>query len=346
MSRRSASSLRPPQGHARQRRRRSNCTDPIVPPPSSACITHAADVIDRARGVLLGLAVGDALGTTLEFTPRDRRPHHTEMLGGGPFALAPGDWTDDTAMALALADSLLTARQHAGPGGFDPDDLAQRFVAWWRRGAYSCTGACFDIGITTATALRRYERTGRSYAGSTDTREAGNGSLMRVGPAALVTLTDAAAADRLARDQSRVTHAAPQAIEACAFFVQLLREAIQGEAEVLRPRPWARDAGIRTIAAGSWRGLPRHAIRSSGYVLHTLEAALWAVGTTASFEEALIRAVNLGEDADTVGAVTGQLAGAIYGASAIPERWLDALAWRERITRVADDLMGSAGTIP
>ncbi len=316
-------------------------------------------VLDRARGAMLGLAVGDALGTTLEFTRRDTHHRHTEMLGDGPFGLRPGEWTDDTSMALALAESLAT-----NPA-LDPRDLIDRFISWYRQGAYSCTGSCFDIGIATRAALARYERTGEPFAGSPAPDTAGNGSLMRLAPVALVTLDDPGEAERIAGDQSRTTHGAPQAVEACAYFVQLLRGAIRGEADVLRPRPWigadtdglrprhflsgmddtlmpvARDgeAAIDALARGSWRGKGRNEIRSSGYVVHTLEAALWAVGTTATFEDALVLAVNLGDDADTVGAVTGQLAGAVYGASAIPDRWLAPLSWRARITNLADQLV-------
>lgn len=158
---------------------------------------------------------------------------------------------------------------------------------------------------------------------------------MRLAPVALFALHDADRADQIARDQSCITHAASQAVEACAYFVQLLRDAIFGESNVLRPRAWSGDPAI---AAGSWRQKSRGQIRSSGYVIDTLEAALWAVGTTCSFEEALILAVNLADDANTVGAITGQLAGALYGASAIPERWLLNLAWGSRISVVSNQL--------
>ncbi|WP_019995013.1 ADP-ribosylglycohydrolase family protein [Aureimonas ureilytica] len=289
---------------------------------------------DRARGALLGLAVGDALGTTLEFSARDSLPLQTEITGGGPFALSPGQWTDDTAMALALGHSLL-ARD-----GFDPSDLMTRFVSWWREGRYSCTSTCFDIGAATARALARFEAMGDPFAGSTDPREAGNGSLMRLAPAVLFALDDADLADRLAAEQSRTTHRAPQAVEACVVFARFLRSAILGEPDPLRAASWPGDSTIAAIAAGDWRTKDRDAIRSSGYVVHTLEAALWATARTQSFEEALILAVNLGEDADTVGAVTGQIAGALHGASAIPARWLDRLAWREEIETVADRLIG------
>lgn len=283
------------------------------------------------------------------------------MTGGGPFGLAPGQWTDDTSMALALAETLITHPT------FDPHDLMDRFVDWYRRGAYSCTGACFDIGIATRQALARYERTRDPFAGSTASDTAGNGSLMRLAPVAIATLDDPGEAERIAEAQGRTTHGAPQAVEACAYFVQLLRGAIRGEAAVLRPRPWigvdtdglrprhwssaadddltpmARDgdAAIDALARGGWWGKARDEIRSSGYVMNTLEAALWAVGSTDTFEDALVLAVNLGDDADTAGAVTGQLAGAVYGASAIPERWLHPLAWRSEISAAADSLLAT-----
>lgn len=293
---------------------------------------------DRARGALLGLAVGDALGTTLEFSRRDQHPHHGEMTGGGPFGLEPGQWTDDTSMALALAESLI-----AHPA-LDPRDLMERFVAWWREGALSCTGTCFDIGIATRDALSRFRRDGNPFAGSTDPRSAGNGSVMRLAPAVLAA-RDGAEARRIAVEQGRTTHAAPEALEGCALLADLLRDALAGKGReaVLAPRPWQGEPAVAAIAAGTWRGRPRAAIRSSGYVVHTMEAALWAIEGTTSFEAALVRAVNLGEDADSVGAVTGQLAGALYGLEGIPPRWLEPLAWRDRLIETADRLLDAAG---
>lgn len=292
-------------------------------------------VVDRARGAFIGLAVGDALGTILEFSTRDSRPRHHEMTGGGPFGLAPGEWTDDTSMALALADSLIAR------GGFDAADVMNRFVAWWQEGRYSCTGVCFDIGNATRQALDRYLHGGDPFAGSTDPTTAGNGSLMRLAPAVLHALRDAEACRRIAAEQSRTTHGAREATEACVFFGERLRSAIlgAGKAEALAARAWDGTARIQSIAHGDWRGQPRALIESSGYVVHTLEAALWAVDRTDSFEDALILAVNLADDSDSVGAVTGQLAGALYGLSGIPQRWLEPLAWRERIVEMADALI-------
>lgn len=295
-------------------------------------------VNDNALGTMLGLAVGDALGTSLEFSERDALPHQTEMTGGGPFGLEPGQWTDDTSMALALADSIILS------GGLDPRDLMERFVAWRDHGHYSCTGECFDIGMTTSDALDRYRDTGNPYSGQTDSDMAGNGSLMRIAPVALYTLWQPEMASTLARDQSRTTHGAAQAIEACDFFVGLLREAIlgAGRGDVLKPRPRTGHPDITGIAGGDWRNKTWKSIRSSGYVSHTLEAAIWSVGNTTTFEEALILAVNLADDSDTVGAVTGQLAGAIYGAKAIPERWLTRLAWRDKIDALSNGLVDIA----
>ena len=291
---------------------------------------------DRARGALIGLAVGDALGTTLEFTMRDSHPLHTEITGGGPFKLQPGVWTDDTSMALALADSLQIC------GRLDAADLQNRFLRWLDRGEYSPTGTCFDIGNTTRQALERYRRTGDAFAGPVGEDTAGNGSLMRLAPAVLQRLDDAAACRTLAAEQSRTTHGAPQAVQACAFFADLLRRAIDGESKqsLFAPQDWSGHSAVHAVAAGSWRGKTRSAILSSGYVIHTLEAALWSVAGTDTFEAALVLAVNLADDADTVGAVTGQLAGAIYGMDAIPARWLEPLAWRERLIGAANALMG------
>lgn len=256
------------------------------------------------------------------------------MVGGGPFRLISGQWTDDTAMALALADSL------AVNPALDAQDLMQRFVAWWRGGDYSCTGRCFDIGVTTREALARFEANGQAYAGSTDPMTAGNGSLMRLAPIAIRHFDNRHLLAETAARQSRTTHAAPQAVAACIAYAEILADAVAGAAhhDVLLANRTSEEPVIQAILNGSWRGKPRRDIRSSGYVVHSLEAALWCVGRTSSFAEAALLAANLGDDADTTAAITGQLAGALYGAEAIPEAWLARLAWRERLTEAADML--------
>ncbi|WP_207974695.1 ADP-ribosylglycohydrolase family protein [Parafrankia sp. BMG5.11] len=291
-------------------------------------------VRDRALGALLGLAVGDALGTTLEFTKRDGYEPLSDMIGGGPFRLQPGQWTDDTAMALALADSLIAHPE------LDPADLMARFGSWREEGTYSCSGSCFDIGSTVSSALHRWQRTGNPVAGSTDPHTAGNGALMRLAPVALRWWHDQDMVVDVAVRQSATTHGAPEALSASAAFATMLGEAIAGHprSQVLAPRSGDYAGNIAPIMAGSWRGKPRHQVQSSGYVTHSLEAALWAVGRTGSFRDAVLLAANLGGDADTTAAITGQLAGALYGLRGIPEEWLSRLAWRERIEEMGKAL--------
>jgi ADP-ribosyl-[dinitrogen reductase] hydrolase len=303
--------------------------------PEAVPDSSAAGVRDRAAGALLGLAVGDALGTTLEFKLRDSYPQLTDMIGGGPFKLRPGEWTDDTAMALALADSL------HGQADLDEADLMRRFVQWREQGVYSCTGHCFDIGVTTQQALSRWQRTGDPIAGSTAANTAGNGSLMRLSPVAIRFFNDRARLRDVAARQSRTTHAAPEAVDACVAYAEVLADAIEGRprSEIMRDRVGDFAGAIAAIMAGSWRGMARGGGKSSGYVAHALEASMWSVGRTGSYQEAVLLAANLGDDADTTAAITGQLAGAMYGAAAIPERWLDLLAWRPRIQCMAEGLL-------
>lgn len=267
------------------------------------------------KATFLGLAIGDALGTTLEFTPRNKTNSHTDITGGGPFNMPPGGWTDDTSMALCLAESLV---KHPD---FNPEDLMNRFVNWWQHGYNSHTNTCFDIGITTVNALKRYLDTQNPYAGSKDPGSAGNGSLMRIAPVLLSAYNDPEKMIELAKLQSRTTHAAEECEHYCGQFVTELHEIVFNN---IRPKP---------------SPFSRSEISSSGYVRHTYEAANWAVSTTNSFKDALIAAVNLGDDADTVGAVTGMLAGAVYGYDAIPPEWLNVLLWREKIDELADQLI-------
>lgn len=285
---------------------------------------------DRAYGAILGLAIGDVLGVPLEFSERDSLPHVSEMIGGGPFGLEPGEWTDDTSMALCLADSLIAQ------GTLDEIDVLNRFVQWWENGDNSVNGRCFDIGIATRAALERYVRLGTPAGdGAHNKNNAGNGSLMRLAPTAVFAAHNSGEAVRLAHRQSMLTHANRLAASACEFFATLMVEAMRGmdKDAVLRSRFWFVHPELNAIAAGNWVGKTRDEISSSGYVISTLEAALWCVHRTSSFEDAIILAINLGNDSDTVGAVTGQLAGALYGRSGIPKRWLEHLAWREDIER-------------
>lgn len=300
----------------------------------------------RYRGALLGLAAGDALGTTLEFRSPGTFAPIADIVGGGPFALRRGEWTDDTSMALCLAESLVES------GGFDPGDQMRRYLRWSNEGHLSSNGRCFDIGVTVSGALRRFERHGDPFSGSTDLRSGGNGSLMRLAPVPLGFATDPAQAVHLAGESSRTTHGSPEAVDACRYYAGLIVGALQGvpKGDLLAPR-WTPDpAGwtvplspkVDEIAAGSFRTRRPPAIRGSGYVVDALEAALWALDGASSFREACLRAVNLGDDADTTGAITGQLAGALWGVggdAGIPDAWVELLALRSTIERLADGLL-------
>lgn len=299
---------------------------------------------DRYRGSLLGLAAGDALGTTLEFTSPGSFDPIDDMVGGGPFRLKPGQWTDDTSMALCLAESLIEC------DGFDPTDQMQRYVRWYREGYLSSTGTCFDIGVTTRRALSRFEQTGDPFAGSTDPNAAGNGSLMRLAPVPLFYASDPEEAIAKAGESSLTTHGAAEAVDACRYMAGLIMGAVQGRSkpELLSDHfspvsdLWQRKPlapKIANIASGSFKIKQPPEIQGAGYVVKALEAALWAFHSSSSFREGALMAVNLGNDADTTGAIYGQLAGAHYGVDGIPEDWLNKLSHRALIEKLADGLL-------
>jgi ADP-ribosylglycohydrolase len=303
---------------------------------------------DRRSGAILGLAVGDALGAAVEFQPPGSFPDVTGYRAGGPHGLEPGEWTDDTSMALAFADSI-------GRVGWDLNDQATRYLQWYRSGVYSVNGRLFDIGITTRASLERFSRTMDARAtGDAAPRASGNGSIMRLAPVpvAFFQLFPEDLDQLLDRlvESSRPTHASPQCLSACAYFGLVLCGLLHGlpREEVLDP-DWesSRRAHERSpfhpevleVALGSFRRKRPPEIRGSGYVVHSLEAALWAFHDAVDFREAVLRAVNLGDDADTTGAVCGQLAGAWFGESGIPAEWLAGLAGKNQIEPILERLL-------
>ncbi len=308
--------------------------------------------VERYRGALLGLAAGDALGGTVEFKDRDTFEPVTDIVGGGPHRLKAGQWTDDTSMALCLAESLVECQ------GMNLTDQLERYVRWWREGHWSSKGYCFDIGGTTSAALSNFEQTGNPHSGSTDPYAAGNGSIMRLAPVPLFFASNPAAAIEKSAESSRTTHGAKETVDACRYLGALICGAVNGaskdallsnhfspasdgywqEVEPLAPK-------IAEIASGSFKRKSEGDIKATPYVVHTLEAALWAFHSTDTFEEGVLPAVNLGSDADTTGAVYGQLAGAFYGVSSIPEGWRDKLTFRDSIETFANDLFRLAQNI-
>lgn len=302
---------------------------------------------DRHLGALFGLALGDALGTTLEFKRPGSFAPISDMIGGGPFGLQAGEWTDDTSMAMCLAESLVAK------GGFDAYDQIDRYRQWYHAGYWSCRDHCFDIGNTVRTAIETFEATKEPYAGPTYLNTAGNGSLMRLAPVPLFFASDPLKAVKMSMESSRTTHQAVMCLDACAYFGGLIVGALQERTkdELLSPAFIPFDSSIEKtvyctevheVANGSFKTKEPPAIQGTGYVVDSLEAALWAFHKTSNFRDGALFAVNLGDDADTTGAIYGQIAGAYYGFGGLPEDWLEKLAWRKQIQRLADHLFKAA----
>lgn len=297
----------------------------------------------RFRGALLGLAAGDAVGSALEFhAPGSFEPIH-DLVGGGPWGLEPGEWTDDTSMALCLAESLIVCNR------FNERDQMERYVRWWKDGYLSSTGSCFDIGTTVRAALARYLSIGEPFAGSTDGNASGNGSLMRLAPAVLAFASNPDEAVAMAGESSRTTHASEQCIDSCRLFARYLLRALSGESKdaivrsagLVDPSVYVHRE-VAAVAAGSfiWRDPPD--IHGTGYVVASLEAAMWAFHRANNFREAILLAANLGDDADTTAAIAGQIAGAHWGEDAIPGEWREKLVMHEKIATFADQLYAMA----
>jgi ADP-ribosyl-[dinitrogen reductase] hydrolase len=290
--------------------------------------------VNRFRGCLIGLAVGDAIGTSVEFKRRGSFEPLVDMIGGGPFKLAPGQWTDDTSMALCLAESLVTV-------GFDLSDQLERYCRWKEDGHWSSTGTCFDIGLATRRALRRFRETGIVEAGSTDPGSAGNGCIMRLAPVPMYFVVDEEQAGKWSARSCVTTHGAAECVDAARVMGRVLARALCGVPRDRLLEGLSADGlspAIAAIARGDFQRKSESDIRGTGYVVDCLEAALWSFMTTDSFEAAVLRAVNLGDDADTTAAVCGQFAGAFYGERGIPERWASRLHRADEIGAMAEAL--------
>ncbi len=266
------------------------------------------------------------------------------MVGGGPFNLKPGEWTDDTSLALCLAESLIEKRT------FDPVDQLERYSRWFMEGHLSSTGTCFDIGTTTRKALQRFMLSREPFPGLVDGRSASNGSLMRLAPVPMFYAADPARGIETSGKSSLTTHGLPVVVDTCRYFGGLILGALSGvPKEVLLSERYAPVSGYwqdhllsdetDRVAAGSYLQKNPPEIRGGSYVVESLEAALWAFSRSSTFEEGCLMAVNLGDDADTTGAVYGQLAGAYYGVEEIPAQWLECLARRDLIESYAERLM-------
>jgi ADP-ribosyl-[dinitrogen reductase] hydrolase len=305
--------------------------------------------IERVLGGLFGVCVGDALGLPVQFLSRRERKIKpvAGMSGYGAFDEPPGTWSDDSSLTFCLAESLCL--------GYDPNDIAERFVKWRFDGYWTPHGEAFDVGATTDSAMKRL-RSGSGPRRSGDTGEEcnGNGSLMRTLPVAFAARDLAPEARfRMVHEVSAITHAHPRSLLACGIYVQTALGLLEGMAPTdafeKMKSPVTRYYGVDTVfkselsrfsrilerGADGFAALPEDDIRSGGYVVHTLEAALWCVLNARSYVETVLKAVNLGGDTDTTAAVAGGLAGVRYGFESIPKLWVEVIAKKEEIEDLA-----------
>lgn len=289
----------------------------------------------RSIGAFIGLAIGDALGAPIQFQRRDTYQHVSGYTAGGAYSLDPGYWTDDASMALCLAETLLEKQS------YDPTDFGNRLVRWVDEGYNSSLPKCFDIGQTTLRAIGNFRRHGHETCGITGERAGGNGSIMRLAPVPVYFQDSPDMAEEVSARQGALTHNHEVPNDGCRMLCMILIEGINtghkdkalsavNELHVAEKIGHVRDQ--------TYKGKERDVIKSDGYVVSTLEAAMWAVWKTDNFRDALLLAVNLGDDADTVGAVAGQIAGSIYGIDRIPPDWISELAEGPRILELGEQL--------
>lgn len=267
--------------------------------------------IDRLRGMLWGLITGDCLGSPVQFMDMDTFPRITDMIACRTFNTPPGYWTDDAAMALCIMESAVRNN------GFNLEDIAANFIKWYDDGFCSSLDHAFDIGGATISAIEGLKQH-KLRNGTEDSQ--GNGSIMRFAPSLLLNSDDAD--NSVMHKISDLTHDSGKVRETVDLLAEICRTHLQGR---------------KTCYQSVYR--KRQDVNNSGWAVSTLQAALWAFQTTDSFEEALIEAVNLGGDADTIGAVCGQIAGAYYGYSAIPERWLSVIKDRKNLDKLINDFI-------
>lgn len=292
----------------------------------------------RVRGSVLGLLAGEALGVPVEGMGRDEFEPVTGPRGGGSHAQPAGTWSDGGSLTLLTIESLCEKN------GLDEADLGDRFVRWLFNRHWSPRHVTFKVGFTTREAIVAI-REGKpaTASGQADEDSNGNGSLLRTAPLVFwshARQLDAKAQCDLVHRASRITHAHPRAQLVCGLFGLLLRGVLEGKtlresidgmraqaAEVYASDPWNGEyRHVQGLMEREWRFVERHEVPSSGYSVHTFEAALWAVLTKGTYREAVLEAVNLGDDADSVAAVTGALGGALHGAEQVPDEWRTGLA--------------------
>lgn len=268
--------------------------------------------MQRLKDAVYGALVGDALGVPFEFLPRGSFLA-SDMIGYGTHNQPPGTWSDDSSMILATCSSIKKK------GRADCANIMDRFYQWYSHGEYTAGGSVFDIGVTTASALKKYELgIDPLLCGANSVGANGNGSLMRIIPLAFLDVPN-----ETIRNVSKLTHAHEISLRACEIYVHIAKQILDGKrlayiiSDLTYEKPFDR---LKLLP-----GLDREEIMSTGYVVHTLEAALWCLSHTESYRECVLEAVNLGDDTDTTAAVAGALAGLVYGYENIPTEWIEKL---------------------
>lgn len=303
------------------------------------------------KSALFGVAVGDALGVPVEFESREniRREPVTGMTGYGTYDLPRGTWSDDSSLTFCLAEALTQ--------GFDPETIGMNFVRWHREAFWTAQGEVFDIGNATRVAIDNLANGfPAGTAGLSDEASNGNGSLMRILPL-LFYMNGKPLTERfeLTRQVSSITHGHIRSVIACFYYLEFARQIMEGKekSEIYRDLQSVVSGHLSALLIDpaevvifdrllkyDIHRLPEAEIRSSGYVIDTLEAAVWCLLTTDSYSEAVLRAVNLGQDTDTTAAVTGGLAGLLYGYDGIPAEWITQIARKGDIANLAERLAG------
>jgi ADP-ribosylglycohydrolase len=313
--------------------------DPLFEP---ATLNAARSLRERFLGALFGLAVGDALAAATQFKKPGTFAPVGDLLGGGPFDMPRGAWTDDTSMALCLAESLVEAEQ------FDPRDQVERYGRWQQEGYLSATGQCVGITASTAKALAKAKWRRQVFSGSHDPRHLDPEVLSRVAPAVMFFFANPAEAVDRAGDAARTTCQSPAAVGACRLFGAVLHGALAGKpksAVLSSPSELCDPATLHASVAGlagRIGELAESAAPRAGSVVEVLQAALWAFRTTDNFRDGALRAANLGANSDVAAAVYGQLAGAYFGLGAIPGTWRNSLMGKDVIAGLADRLLAHA----
>lgn len=278
------------------------------------------DIYNRLKGMIYGLVVGDCLGACIEFSDKDNHLFVTDYQNGGPHNLRAGDWTDDTAMALAIMDSIICCY-----GEVNKNDVMDKFCQWFRNGKYSSNGYCFDIGFSTSHALNNHLINKKYHLHREKMNQSeskGNGSIMRLAPTVVYDFIKNDNNYSKSFEISNLTHENEYVLDVVKKMCNVLFSHLKG---------------VKTEIQSAYK--ERKEVSNSGLAMNTFNAAMWAFHSTSNFEEGMISAVNLGGDSDTIGAVYGQIAGAYYGYDAIPERWRNGIIEKVFIDNLFNDMM-------